>query len=46
LIVGLFGINVGGMPWLASPEGFWWVVFGMLVTAVVTFLVLHWRRLF
>ena len=46
LIVGLFGINVGGMPWLASPEGFWWVVLGMLVTAVVTFLVLHWRRLF
>jgi len=46
LIVGLFGINVGGMPWLSSQEGFWWVVLGMLVTAVVTFLVLHWRRLF
>ena len=46
LIVGLFGINVGGMPWLSSQEGFWWVVLGMFVTAVVTYLVLHWRRLF
>jgi zinc transporter len=46
LIVGLFGINVGGMPWLSSQEGFWWVVLGMVVTAVVTYLVLHWRRLF
>jgi zinc transporter len=46
LIVGLFGINVGGMPWLQNAEGFWWVVLGMLATAVVTFLFLHWRRLF
>jgi len=46
LITGLFGINVGGMPWLESPSGFWLVVIGMLATAVVTFLVLHWRRLF
>jgi zinc transporter len=46
LITGLFGINVGGMPWLESHLGFWWVVFGMFATAIVTFLILHWRRLF
>lgn len=46
LITGLFGINVGGMPWLEDHLGFWWVVFGMFATAVVTFLILHWRRLF
>jgi zinc transporter len=46
LITGLFGINVGGMPWIENHFGFWWVMFGMLATAVITFLVLHWRRLF
>ena len=46
LITGLFGINVGGMPWLENHLGFWWVVFGMFATAIVTFLILHWRRLF
>jgi zinc transporter len=46
LITGLFGINVGGMPWLESHLGFWWVVFGMFATAILTFLILHWRRLF
>ncbi|MBN2872442.1 MAG: zinc transporter ZntB [Halothiobacillaceae bacterium] len=25
-ITGLFGINVGGMPWVDTPMGFWWVV--------------------
>jgi zinc transporter len=46
LITGLFGINVGGMPWLENHLGFWWVVFGMFATAILTFLILHWRRLF
>lgn len=26
-ITGLFGINVGGMPWVSSNMGFWWVIF-------------------
>ena len=25
-ITGLFGINVGGMPWVETPMGFWWVM--------------------
>ncbi len=25
-ITGLFGINVGGMPWVDTPMGFWWVM--------------------
>jgi len=25
-LTGLFGINVGGMPWVETPLGFWWVV--------------------
>jgi len=24
-LTGLFGINVGGMPWVETPMGFWWV---------------------
>ncbi|CUR47300.1 zinc transporter ZntB [Alloalcanivorax xenomutans] len=29
-LTGLFGINVGGLPWLEDPNGFWWFT-GMLV---------------
>ncbi|WP_160195371.1 CorA family divalent cation transporter [Microvirga sp. BSC39] len=29
LITGLFGMNVGGMPFTESPDGFWW---GLLVS--------------
>jgi zinc transporter len=25
-LTGLFGINVGGMPWVETAMGFWWVV--------------------
>ncbi|MGM0516045.1 MAG: zinc transporter ZntB [Pseudomonadota bacterium] len=25
-LTGLFGINVGGMPWVEAAMGFWWVV--------------------
>ncbi len=31
-LTGLFGINVGGMPWLESDRGFWWVM--LLIAAV------------
>src|SRR5262249_36246816 len=46
LIVGLFGINVGGMPWLQDYLGFWWVVLGMFAAALVTFLFRLWSRVF
>jgi zinc transporter len=35
LITGIFGMNVGGLPFLASPHGFWWVIFGMSIAVVV-----------
>ncbi|MFO7809414.1 zinc transporter ZntB [Guyparkeria sp.] len=25
-VTGLFGINVGGMPWVETERGFWWVM--------------------
>ena len=31
-ITGLFGINVGGMPWVETPMGFWWVM--LLIVAI------------
>ncbi|HEY5892373.1 MAG TPA: CorA family divalent cation transporter [Chthoniobacterales bacterium] len=46
LITGIFGMNVGGLPWVASPNGFGWVMFVMMLTGLVTFGVLMWRRFF
>jgi zinc transporter len=46
LITGIFGMNVGGLPWLEQSAGFGWVVFLMILTALATLGVLHWRRFF
>lgn len=46
LITGIFGMNVGGLPWVESPNGFGWVMFVMLLTGLVTFIILAWRRFF
>lgn len=46
LITGMFGMNVGGLPWLENHEGFWWVTGFMALTAAVSFALLHWRRFF
>ena len=46
LITGIFGMNVGGLPWLDDPGGFGWVT-GIMVTAVIAvLLLLHRRRIF
>lgn len=37
LISGMFGINVGGMPWTESPMGFW-IVTGIVVAIAVILL--------
>lgn len=42
-ITGLFGINVGGMPWLNNPEGF--VIVMALCSAIFVTLILLFRRL-
>lgn len=35
LLTGLFGVNVGGMPWLKSDLGFWIIVIGIPVLAAL-----------
>lgn len=46
LVTGIFGMNVGGLPWLNHPGGFHWVMFVMALTALVTLGALHWRKFF
>ena len=45
LITGIFGMNVGGLPFLESKNGFTWVMFGMFITVVVTLTLLRRRHL-
>ncbi|WP_051279799.1 zinc transporter ZntB [Hellea balneolensis] len=45
LISGMFGINVGGMPWTESIHGFWIVTASVIVIAIVqliVFKILKW----
>jgi zinc transporter len=46
LITGIFGMNVAGLPGLEDPFAFWWVILGMAAVALITLLLLHWKRLF
>ncbi|MDE1149152.1 MAG: transporter [Azospirillaceae bacterium] len=46
LITGIFGMNVGGLPWSGHDAGFMWVCGVMVFTILVSLVVLHWRRLF
>lgn len=46
LVTGIFGMNVGGLPWLEHPHGFAWVMVAMALTALATLGVLHWKRFF
>ena len=46
LVTGLFGINVGGMPWLEDHAGFLVVMLITAATALLAILILRWRRLF
>lgn len=46
LISGIFGMNVGGLPWVQDGYGFIWVMLLSLGTLVVTLALLYWRRLF
>ncbi|MFI9651275.1 zinc transporter ZntB [Guyparkeria sp. GHLCS8-2] len=41
-LTGLFGINVGGMPWVESEMGFWWVI--LLIAALGTGLGIWLKR--
>jgi zinc transporter len=46
LITGIFGMNVGGLPWVEDSGGFLWVFVIMALTAVTSVVLLHWRRFF
>ena len=46
LISGIFGMNVGGLPWVGTPWGFAWVMVLSAGTLIVTIALLYWRRLF
>lgn len=44
-ITGIFGMNVGGLPFLDSPGGFAWTLLLMGATLMATIILLRWRRL-
>jgi zinc transporter len=46
LITGIFGMNVGGVPWTQEPIGIWWVLLIMSITAGVTFGALQRQKFF
>jgi zinc transporter len=45
LLTGLFGINVAGMPWIKDTAGFWIVLAGIPLLALVEYLLLRWLRI-
>jgi zinc transporter len=46
LISGIFGMNVGGLPWENQQGGFVLVIGLMLATITFSLALLHWRRFF
>lgn len=43
-LTGLFGVNVGGMPLVSDPYGFWWLTGATVAMALVTALILRLIR--
>jgi zinc transporter len=46
LISGIFGMNVGGLPWLQDNFGFGWVTLLMGTTLAITLVILRRQRFF
>jgi zinc transporter len=46
LITGIFGMNVGGLPWVEADRGFLWVIGIMGLTAITSLVLLSWHRFF
>ena len=46
LIAGLFGMNLGGAPFMASPLGFWLAVGVTVLSSVATLVGLKWAGVF
>lgn len=44
LITGIFGMNVGGLPFSSHPQGFLWVMLGMIATVLGAVVWIRRRR--
>lgn len=45
VISGIFGMNVGGLPWLEDANGFRWAMGCMAAAVTLAFGVITWRRM-
>jgi zinc transporter len=45
LVTGVFGMNVGGLPWLESRKGFLWVMLLMVAALILILWLLRRRRI-
>ncbi|MFZ1415583.1 MAG: CorA family divalent cation transporter [Defluviicoccus sp.] len=45
VISGMFGMNVGGLPWVEDANGFRWVMGCMAAAVALAFALLAWRRM-
>lgn len=45
VISGIFGMNVGGLPWVEDVNGFHWVMGCMAAAVALAFALLAWRRM-
>jgi zinc transporter len=43
-VTGLFGMNVGGIPYSDHPWGFWWIAAMSVVLGIVVFAWFYWRH--
>lgn len=46
LISGIFGMNVGGLPWTETPRGFIWAMLCMLAAVLIALWALRRKRMF
>jgi zinc transporter len=46
LVTGVFGMNVGGVPWTQEPVGFWLAILTMVATLSITLFLLRRQQLF
>ena len=44
LVTGIWGMNVGGLPWMDSPHGFLWTALGVVCSILVSLALLRGSR--
>lgn len=45
-LTGLFGVNVAGMPGVATPDAFWILCLSLIVLGLLLYLILRWKKWF